>query len=116
MSKLISKILDCSVDIINTFLCFIVSSLVIIFFFCFQPAFKNFQSVINREVVLDIKRKRIFLSIATYENDDYTGDGGISTFTVQVNIVQSDFDGVKIFPDSIQVEILDNDSPPKLGT
>ena len=85
-----------------------------IYFFS-QSAVEDFQSMINREVVLDREINRQVLSIATYENNDYTGDGGISTFTVQVNIVQSDFDGVKVVPDSIVVEILDNDSPPKSG-
>ena len=80
----------------------------------FSLASTDFGSLVNHDVQINtmLNNDTQRVSIPIFDNDEYEAD---KTFTVQLNILESDFDNIIIEHSSIQIHILEDEGPPKKG-
>lgn len=76
-------------------------------------ATEDFQSLVNQEVQLGGEIQAQTVSIDIYDNDEY--DDAEKIFIVQLTILESDFDNLRVSSASVQIQILEDDESPLLG-
>ena len=72
----------------------------------------DFEPLINHEIRVntELSEDEQNVAIRIFDNDKFEGD---KVFTVQLSVLESDFENLSIEPSSIQILIQDDETPPE---